>query len=63
MYGNEHSVRDGYPLFEAAMQANFDKAIATGRPLFLTNTENLNELYLSNIPEVTTRVIKIDRWD
>lgn len=52
MYGNQHSHVDGYPIFEATMQANFDKAIATGRPLFLTHTEDLNELYLSNIPEI-----------
>jgi hypothetical protein len=52
VYTNEDSVRDGYPQFEAAVQAHFDKMIDGGKQLFTTTArEELYELYLANLPE------------
>ncbi|BCO16235.1 hypothetical protein_gp182 [Bacillus phage vB_BceM_WH1] len=51
-YNNNDSERDGYPQFEASLQQHFNKAIADGKKLFVTNVENLYELYLENLPEV-----------
>lgn len=50
-YNDEDSVRDGYPSFEAHVKHFFEKAIAGGKKLFMTNpNEDLFELFLANIP-------------
>lgn len=50
-YNNYDSERDGYPQFEASLQAHFDKVVAGGKKLFTTDVEGLYEIYLDSLPD------------
>lgn len=50
-YTDEDSVKDGYLNFEAHVKLFFNKAIESGKKLFLVRTEELYDVFLSNIPK------------
>ncbi|KXN75043.1 hypothetical protein CONCODRAFT_1839, partial [Conidiobolus coronatus NRRL 28638] len=51
IYTEEDSVKSGYPQLVETLKKYFKKSVDGDKKLFITNVENLYDIYLSNIPE------------